>query len=489
MRFIVLVCCLLKSYRFLQILQLEHYDVKKYLNYCYTNYVYYNLISFLCLLTFLNFNNDLLRLVLTFILFVFLALSTLSTIVKLKYTSKIKRIYLVLIPIFIIGLYLNGFNLIIYFLLFEFILLVPFYINKPYDYYRNKKYLESSSKKYNNSNCIKIGVTGSFGKTSTKNIINKLLGVDMLGEASYKSYNTVLGISSFINNIPCEAYDYIVLEYGANKLGDIKEIKKYFEIDIACITEIGYMHLDTFKSLDNIVEEKFSLLENAKFAILNYEQELIRNHKVNIPFLSYGFNYGDVRANNIALGKEKTEFDLLIRDEFILRVNTKLIGKHQVLNLLCGICVLLHLNYDIKKCEDAINELVNTKSRLTFKTYEKYEIIDDSYNSNLQGSINALEILNTSDYKKVLITPGYVENSEVEDQLYTLYSNKIIEVNPFVILVGFTQTRKLQELLKDKVELVIVNSFKQAMVKVNEIEEYSTVLIENDLPDNYRGII
>lgn len=485
MMLIVFLCSLLKSYRFLQILQLEHYEVKKYIKYVINNYLYYNMLPFICLLTFQFYENDISRFIFVIVLYIFLSMSTLVSIVKLQFTNKIIRIYLMLIPIYL----LMFINPIIFFLLFELLLLIPFYLNKPIDKKINKKYLDLSKRKYENFNNIKIGITGSYGKTSTKNIVNELMSNYYLGSCSYKSFNTLLGISKYINDIPLEAYDYVVLEYGASKLGDIKEISGYFNCDIACITEIGYMHLDTFKSIENILEEKLSLSKNAKVVVLNYEQELLREYKLDKEVISYGFNHGDYQAKNIVLTYSDTTFDLFYKNIFISNIKTNLIGRHQVLNLLCAICILHYLRIDIKDSIKFMSTLTNTKSRLVYKKYEKYEILDDSYNANLVGSINALELLNTSIYKKILITPGYVENKEVEEALYIKLTNKILEFKPFVILIGNKQTKILQKLFDNKVEYIVLDTFKSAMNYINELDDFHTILIENDLPDNYRKVI
>ncbi|MFI3252339.1 MAG: Mur ligase family protein [bacterium] len=480
MMYLILICCILKSYRYLQILQLEHYDTNKYLKYVKNNYLYYNLIPFICLMTFELFSNDIVQFISMFILFVFLSMATLVSIVKLKFTNKIIRIYLLLIPI----LFLCYFNILFY-LLFEFILLIPFYLNKPIDNYINNKYLKNSITKYNLFNGHKIGVTGSYGKTSTKNIINDLLKNYYLGSCSYKSYNTLLGVSKYINDIPLEVYDYIVLEYGASKINDIEELTNSFNPEIVCVTEIGYMHLDTFKTIRNIINEKMSITKKAKVAILNYENQFIREYNVKCDVISYGFDYGNYQAKNIEVSHTNSTFDLYYNNLYIDTINTKLIGRHQILNLLCGICVLHYLKIDIKDCIKHISNLSNTENRLVLKQYQKYQILDDSYNANLVGSINALEILSNIDTKKIMITPGYVENKEIEEELYKKLSDKITEVNPFVILVGDKQTKILQKILE--VDYIVVDNFKAAMNYINDLEDYYTILIENDLPDNYKG--
>lgn len=487
MIYIVLLCCLFKSYRFIQILQLEHYDFKKYLYYVFNNYIYYNMIPLLCLFCISFVENDICDLISIIILFVFISLSTTVSIVKLKFTSKIKRIYLFLIPILLL-VFLNKF-LILFYLVFELLILIPVLLNKPIDYLINKKYLNLSTKKFNNFNNYKIGITGSYGKTSTKNIINDLLQNVLVGSCSYKSYNTLLGISKYINDILLEGHEYVLLEYGASKKGDIKELTKYFNPNIVCVTEIGYMHLNTFKTIENIVLEKMSILDNCDVAILNYEQILIREYKTDKKVISYGFNYGDYQAKNIDIQIGNTKFDLFYKENFISTINTKLVGKHQILNLLCAICVLHYLDIDLNSMLENIGNLENTENRLVFKKFKKYQIIDDSYNANVVGSINALEILSKVDTNKIIITPGYVENDKVEEELYMQFAKKIIEVDPFVILVGNKQTKLLQELLDNNVSYIVVKSFKQAMNYVNSLEEYSTILIENDLPDNYKRVI
>ena len=209
-------------------------------------------------------------------------------------------------------------------------------INKPYEFLIKNKYITKAKRKIEKADCLKIAITGSYGKTSTKNYINDVLKNKYIVKSTLKSYNTPLGISKYINETKFDFTDFLIYEFGARRIGDIKELKEYFDYDISIVTSIGSMHIDTFKDINNIINEKMSIVKNdlSHITILNYENEFIRNYPITCQKYTYGFDYGDFRAKNIKLSINGTNFDLYMRDEFIKRFDVKVLGRGAVLNLL-----------------------------------------------------------------------------------------------------------------------------------------------------------
>ena len=283
------------------------------------------------------------------------------------------------------------------------------------------------------------------------------------------SYNTPLGISRFINEENFDYIDFIIYEFGARRSNDIKELNTYYKYDIAIVTEIGKMHIDTFGGFEAIVKEKMSLvdlLEDNKIAILNYENEYIRNHDVRCKKYTYGFNYGDFTAKNIELSIYGSKFDLYIHDKFIKRLSIKTLGRSSILNVLPALimCYLYDINYDV------VSKIEQVTNRLSLRKFSDYYILDDAYNSNIIGAKYALEVLNTHLGKKYLITPGFVEMDMIKEELVNQYGKEISQTVDCVILVKNDFTILLEKSIKDK-EVIFVESFKDGFNLFLRIKE------------------
>ncbi len=476
---------LCKLYIILNIYQQSHYALKEYSNYFIKNIIFYDLSVILCGILGMYTQHFEILLCSGFFVLIY-SIFYFSIKVKLTFSHRIIRLYILsTIYILLIGLipYIGGYILI----LIEFSLLPLFFIEKNISKKLNNKYILSAKNKLKVFTGKKIMITGSYGKTSTKLLFNQLLNAYESSVTTPKSYNTPLGISKFINDTCIEVYSNIILEYGASKRKDIEELCNIAQPDIGVVTEVGYMHMNGFKTIENVLKEKMKLLINCKIAIINYENPYIRNYKLNNPvLLTYGFDFGDFRAKNIQHGS----FDFYYRDEFILHFDTNLVGKHQILNLLAPLSYLYYMKYDLTKICKVVSMLKLENSRLQLKKYDKAILLDDSFNSNLKGFIAALKELNEYPFKKILITPGIVELGKYEKEIYEELAPHIVKNTDIVILVGYEEGRLLYNILSTySIELYIVNSFKEGYKLYNKIiqkMDYSAVLIENDLPDIYK---
>ena len=470
----ILISILIKIYFFLNSFQKSYYEYKGIIKtFLKKYYIIYLSSVFIVILNFFK------NVVINHLLFLAISIQIIYLIKKTKVFLKItKRIVRLFITIVLEILLLTFF--IPYYLIDLFIPLLVVLaniINHPIEVLINKRYIKKAKRKIDNISAVKIAITGSYGKTSTKNYIADVLKNKYIVKETPKSYNTPLGIALFINKNKFHYSDFIIYEFGARKVGDIRELQQNYNYDIAIVTGIGKMHIDTFKTLENIIEEKMRLVSNSKIVILNCENELIRNYPVDNDVYTYGFAYGKYQARNLKTDIFESEFDLYIDDKYIRSFKLNLIGKGAILNVLpvLILCDLYKVSYEY------IEHLKAVENRLSSRKIDDYYILDDAYNSNILGAIYALEVLKTHNGKKYLITPGFAEMDLIEEELIEEYSNIINETADCVILVKNNFTIKLSEKIKIK-EVFFTESFKKGFnTFLENKEQNSIILIENDL--------
>lgn len=468
------ICSLLISLSFLpfvvSIFQQAHYSIKGYFNY-FTRHFYLELLFILMNLVY--FINCYLGISLAFLFSIYLIILFCKLRLKLKLTKRIYRLLLIIMPFVLIGSYLCLNYLLIY------LLIIPFFISKLLETKINNYYLHKAMKKRDEFKGDVIAITGSFGKTTTKYFTSQILE-SLLVLPTNASYNTLNGISLTFNENNINYFNSLILEFGSNHLNDISLLCKSFKPTISIVTGIGPMHLDSFKTIDNIIKEKMSItneLHSNEIAILNYDNEYIKNYKY------------DSKAYIISYGKA-ADFSYKIRDDkikifaygvFLFEFNQNNYDDIDVSNMMPGI--ILGILNKIKN-EELIYRLEHIK-RPSYRQFI-YEIndcilIDDSFNSNLVGALKALDILKQYDKKKIIITPGFVECKDVLEDLYKKYAKKINEICDYAYIVKLDTSKSLFDLIT--INHSYVKSVDDARRRIKWKSE--AILIENDVPDIY----
>lgn len=374
------------------------------------------------------------------------------------------------------------------------------FIAKPIENNINNKYYVEAKEKIRNMSIISVGITGSYGKTSTKFITAALLNEKFKVLNTPESYNTPMGISKVINNMLTSDYDVFIAELGATKLKDIDEVAKLTNPKIGILTSIGPCHLETFKSIDNIMRTKYELIENLPddgIAIFNYDNEYVRRlaDKTFKEKLLYGINNIEgthVFATDIHVDSSGSAFSLCINSLGTIECNTKLLGEHNILNILAGAAVASVLGLSLEEIASGISKLEAVEHRLQLIDHGKgVLVIDDAFNSNPDGAKAALDVLNSfKDRRKIIVTPGMVELGELEETENFKFGEIIASICDIAILVGKKRTLPIYNGIKKhnfiENNLYVVNSLNEAteilktLTKVNDV-----VLFENDLPDTY----
>jgi UDP-N-acetylmuramoyl-tripeptide--D-alanyl-D-alanine ligase len=379
-----------------------------------------------------------------------------------------------------------------------FIVLLSNSINTPVEKGINRWYINDAKKILRGMDkLIVIGITGSYGKTSTKYFLNRILSSKYNVLMTPESYNTPMGVVKTIRTHLKSYHEIFLCEMGAKYTGEIKEICDIVNPKYGIITSIGPQHLETFKSIENIIKTKFELcaaLPGDGVIFLNYENEYIRNAVLNKKKVSYAVSPRgcDYEAKNIHVSNAGSAFDVTLSHGGEYHFETKLIGIHNVENITASIAAADYLGLDPDDMIMNVRRLESVPHRLQLLNRRGMTIIDDAFNSNINGATMALEVLNTFEGFKILVTPGMIELGGLQDSYNREFGMKAAGICDYVVLVGAKQTGSILGGLKSgnypDEKAFVAETIEEAFKKIEVINSgglQKIVLLENDLPDNY----
>lgn len=383
-------------------------------------------------------------------------------------------------------------------LLFTFpIVIIGMLMTSPIAAYKRKRIINKAKAKITSMDNLKvIGITGSYGKTSTKEILVKILSQKFKVGFTKENMNTEVGIAlSVINNLPVDS-DFFVYEAGAYKKGEIQKCVKIASLDYAIITNVGKAHLDIFGTIENIAEAKFELLTGLKTngkAILNNDNFYTKEMAKNIANETF-FNHTDedqefIEPNSknilsiydIIWNEPDVKFKVKFKDQDIL-METKLVGRLQIKNLAAAILCCLNCGFELEELKIIIKDLIFESSHYKVYTGKSgVRILDDGYNSNPEGFKSALMHLKLSTTKiKILMTRGIPEigNSikniyfNLKDEIYSSANIFITTDKDFFEIIELDKPKNFKSFLID-------NEFEDIKTKLSPyLSIDSTILIE-----------
>ena len=426
----------------------------------------------------------------------------------LVYTMRVRRMLVTTAVLYMIGMLVSltageywvragECILLVLFLLQPFLILLVNWINRPVEQAIDRHYVSDAARILREMpDLTVIGVTGSYGKTSVKYFLNTLLSSKFNVLQTPGNYNTTLGVVRTIREQMKPFHEIFICEMGAREVGDIKEICDLVHPDYGIITSIGPQHLQSFHTVENIFATKFELADAVPAegkVFLNYDNSYIRGHKIDKNVVSYGTAGAaiDYRAYDITVSPNGSTFKMKDAQGEEFEFHTRLVGNHNVQNIAGAIAVAHTLGIPMEKLRYPVKQLESVPHRLQLSRQGGRILLDDSYNSNKNGFMAALDTLAMFKELRILMTPGMVELGEKQ------YSeNKEVGVYAadkcdYAVLVGREQTKPIQDGLLEagfaRSRMIVVDTLQEAFQMVNAIpdEKQKVVLIENDLPDNY----
>jgi len=368
---------------------------------------------------------------------------------------------------------------------------------------KNHYYSRRAEKKLKRFPQLKIiGITGSYGKTTTKELLAQMLETKFRVVKTPKNTNSDIGVSQFILKTNFENVDIFIVEMGAYVKGDIKLHCNIAHPHIGILTAINPQHLSLFGNITAIQETKYELLRclpKDGLAVVNSDNPYCRE------FL------GQIRAEVVTFGtEEEYKPTLLIEDLkqtkeglyskgtvlwggeiFSAGVQTQLTGEHMMMNVAPAILVARFLGFDHEEILDSVSSLKNPENALQIYQYGEATIIDDSYNSNPDGFRAALQILNTfsSDRKRIVVTRGMLELGDESDELHEQIGGEIAFVADELCIItpDFVEPLKRGVVQKYNTEIITKLNPEDLLHYLKDYKDKDVViLIENRIPSLIR---
>jgi len=328
-------------------------------------------------------------------------------------------------------------------------------------------YKKQAKQKLKQINPKIISITASYGKTSIKNYLYQLLEDRFNTYKTPRSVNTLKGIVADINNNLSNVDIYIV-EAGARQKGDIKEIAEFLENEYVIIGKIGPQHIEYFKTIENIIETKKEILltPNLKKAI-TYDIDDKKCIKIKD------------KIKNIKATLEGIEWDLEYNNENI-HLFAPILGGFNAINISLAFYMAKELGVESDYLIRKIAKLKSIPHRLQKIEAGGKIIIDDSFNGNIEGMIESIELVSNYPGKKVIITPGLVEaNEEMNQKL----AKKIDEVFDIVIVTGALNRKVLCENINKPNKIYLADKTKLEKILSENTKPGDLILFSNDAPN------
>lgn len=333
-----------------------------------------------------------------------------------------------------------------------------------------------------------IAITGSVGKTSTKDIVANVLGQKFKTLKTEGNFNNNIGLPMTI--LKLKEHEALVVEMGMNHFGEIRLLTQIAKPTLAVITNIGTSHIGNLGSRENILKAKLEILEGMQVPkiVINNDNDLLHiwyeKNKNKLEIHTYGIeNRSEIMAKNINLGEENSKFIADIENKDNLEIDVPVGGEHFVYNALCGIMVGKLFGLSNKEIQNGILTFELTKKRMDIKTLNNgATIINDSYNASYESMKASLEYLsNRTDLRKIAVLGDMLELGEFSEKLHKKVGEEVARNNIDILICRGKYSKQIIEGAEKnhKLQIIGLQSNDEIIKKLKEIlKEGDVVLIK-----------
>ena len=299
-----------------------------------------------------------------------------------------------------------------------------------------------------------VGVTGSVGKTSTKDIIANVVSQKYKTLKTQGNNNNEIGLPFTIFNL--KDHESAVIEMGMNHFNEISKLTKIAKPTISVITNIGTSHIGNLGSRENILKAKLEILEgmDKKVLVINNDNDLLHKYNLenkNVEIYTYGIeNESDVMAEDIILNENDSEFICNLKGEKF-KVNVPVGGIHFVYNALCAVTVGNLLGLSIEQIKKGIETFELTKKRMDITELKNgVTIINDSYNASFESMQASLKYLSgLKNDRKIAVLGDMFELGEYSKELHEKVGKEVAKNNIDILLCSGNNSKYIVEAAKE----------------------------------------
>lgn len=318
-----------------------------------------------------------------------------------------------------------------------------------------------------------IAITGSYGKTSLKNFLFQVLQENFKVYATPRSVNTLTGIIADINQNLSPLTDIYIVEAGARGTGDIKEIVDLLSPQVAIVGKIGEAHIEYFKSLENIYSAKYEILKSAALKQAYIYKDNIQPTHCLAKIINFPQDVSEVVAT-----LEGTRFTLKVGEKK-LNFQTRILGAFNIINISAAIAVAKDLGVSDELLVKKVQKLEPINHRLSKIVVNEKIILDDSYNGNLEGMLEAVRLCSLHKGKKIIVTPGLVESSKEANIALAQAIDKVFDL---AIITGELNSKLLREHIHNPQKIILKNKVHIEHILKTTTESGNLILFANDAP-------
>lgn len=330
-----------------------------------------------------------------------------------------------------------------------------------------------------------IAVTGSVGKTSTKDIIAKVLSQKYNVLKTEGNFNNHIGLPITIMKL--EKHDVMVLEMGMNHFHEIETLAKIARPNIAVITNIGTSHIGILGSRRNIMKAKLEILKGLQETgtlIINNDCDLLKfwneneNDSKLFDVLTYSMKENsDIKAENIDMKENETKFNVCYREEDI-KITLPIFGEPFIYNSLAAIGVASVLRMEPEYVQEALKNFELTKKRMEIKNIDGVKYINDAYNASYESVKYALEYLSNMEAKrKIAVLGDMFELGDFSEELHKKVGMDVESSNIDVLITAGEFSKFISDEVKNVKEKIHLNNKDEVVEKIKEIKQDGDVFL------------
>ncbi|MEO8862933.1 MAG: Mur ligase family protein [Candidatus Saccharimonadales bacterium] len=355
-----------------------------------------------------------------------------------------------------------------------------------------RKQVLAAKSKLQGMQSTRIGVLGSYGKTTMKELLLTVLSEGLEVAATPGNQNVIISHARWVLSKLKGSERVLIFEYGESQPGDIKRLGGFSSPEYAVVTGLAPAHLDSYPDLQSIVDDFSSIKDYVS------DERLYVNGDVRL--LESTFNDANLykssgtsllRAKNVSVSFEGTDFTVM-RDSKEISFHTGLMGRHQIGPIIAVISIALDLGMSLDQIKAGVSKTNSFEHRMQSRKLSGAWIIDDTYNGNLEGLRAGLSLLSELPAKrKIYVTPGLVDQGEETTRVHNELGNLIAKASPDkVVLMKNSVTSLIESGLKEGSYLG------ELIIETNPLEFYTNlehylasgdvIMMQNDWPDSYQ---
>jgi len=360
---------------------------------------------------------------------------------------------------------------------------------KPYEHRRSQNFVDQAVERLRRVRPRIVAITGSYGKTSTKNHLADLLGGSDGVVASPRSFNNRAGLSRAINENLADGTRVFIAEMGTYGAGEIAELCSWCPPEIAVVTAIGPVHLERMKSLDIIERAKFEITEKARTVIVNIDDSRLARWPENLQGAGKRVRTAGSKNPSASVQVrdrgEDGEWEVLV--DGVKAATMSQVQGVQPTNLACAIAAALELGVGPDVIAARLARVTSVENRSNVVTAASgVMVIDDTFNANPASAAAAIALLTSLPLsgRRVVVTPGLIELGSDQHGENISLAQKVAANGAELVVVGRTNAKTLQIGYEKPVRRFDTRDEAVAWVR-SALVVGDGVLYLNDLPDHY----